>query len=136
MAPGSPPHTREQRMDDLGIILLMRITPAYAGTADCRRTIWGGIEDHPRIRGNSKSCKVCAEYMAGSPPHTREQQPKAAAEYTDSQGITPAYAGTAIALQRCLNVVEDHPRIRGNSIDGKPYDPEDVGSPPHTREQL
>ena len=55
---GSPPHTREQRQHpgiggfDGGI------TPAYAGTAGQGTGSKNGVQDHPRIRGNSASTPV------------------------------------------------------------------------------
>ena len=48
---GSPPHMRGKAVNDFVNILLLRITPAYAGKSPVRCLAHRFPEDHPRICG-------------------------------------------------------------------------------------
>ncbi len=48
---GSPPHTRGAPLISAQIIILWRITPAYAGSTGCAAFQARLKKDHPRIRG-------------------------------------------------------------------------------------
>ena len=50
-------------------------------------------------------------------------------------GITPAYAGKTLAPLYLMCGKEDHPRLRGKDVHLITYRPEDLGSPPLTRER-
>ena len=54
---GSPPHTREEFVDDIVILSDSRITPAYAGRIIQDTHPGGYDEDHPRIRGKNQPLK-------------------------------------------------------------------------------
>ena len=49
-------------------------------------------------------------------------------------GITPAYAGSTLQKLQDQRSPQDHPRIRGKHLSGKPSPSISLGSPPHTRE--
>ena len=132
---GSPPHTREQLPCPANWLPQDRITPAYAGTASASRRRSRRPQDHPRIRGNSIWLAGFIKAPRGSPPHTREQRRDEGLQF-DLMRITPAYAGTAHGLRWELVRAEDHPRIRGNSTSRITLRIRELGSPPHTREQL
>ena len=68
--------------------------------------------DHPRIRGKDRNYDPVYIATLGSPPHTRERLPFHAVE-TPAVRITPAYAGKTLDDSVAMNIVEDHPRIRG-----------------------
>ena len=111
------------------------ITPAYAGSI--AQTLQGLPRswDHPRIRGEHKVAQVSPRPVVGSPPHTRGAfEGVSVAELTG--GITPAYAGSILRLCRFVNVVEDHPRIRGEHLLRLTGSQCAMGSPPHTRGAL
>ena len=89
---GSSPHTRGTLISFEGNTRNIRFIPAYAGNAgwekhtDPMRTV------HPRIRGERGCALVCADFAAGSSPHTRG---------TPRPQFLPMF---------CITV---HPRIRG-----------------------
>ena len=110
------------------------ITPAYAGTAFFSSCDVFFCKDHPRIRGNSSYRCEDPFLFPGSPPHTREQLSEQGG-MMGAVGITPAYAGTARRGGGKDPAIQDHPRIRGNSLNHAGVTLAGIGSPPHTREQ-
>ena len=72
---------------------------------------------------------------SGSPPLTRELLSLRYSIYILSR-ITPAYAGTTIALSIPDSFTSDHPRLRGNYSQNKSKYSTHIGSPPLTRELL
>ena len=129
---GSPPHTRGTPFDAFGFVEFLRITPAYAGNTrytskDTRRN-----GDHPRIRGEHVAVSQSASVRSGSPPHTRGTHGSFSFRFASS-GITPAYAGNTRHACGRRGCNRDHPRIRGEHLNGQYVGECYKGSPPHTR---
>ena len=91
-AAGSSPHTRGAHVGDAGMIAIVGIIPAYAGSThlvlaplvagpgssphtrgapDGRNTTSSPTPDHPRIRGEHDASGIQGPFDAGSSPHTR-----------------------------------------------------------------
>ena len=51
-------------------------------------------------------------------------------------GITPACAGTTLIFMQLYIDIQDHPRMCGNNLHLSDSNSDEVGSPPHVREQL
>ena len=68
----------------------------------------------------------------GSPPHGRGKE---ASIFDDGQrlGITPAWAGKSVPEGARQFVFEDHPRVGGEKLMGRPRRSVGAGSPPHER---
>ncbi len=132
---GSPPHTRGTLMLSTRLMLMPRITPAYAGNTRFSRQQSDGIWDHPRIRGEHSRSREKFTSSSGSPPHTRGTQIKNMYK-NEWGGITPAYAGNTKLPSRNVLGGRDHPRIRGEHDDKTLSDGYNPGSPPHTRGTL
>ena len=114
-AKGSPPHTRGKAYGFNPISMTKGITPAYAGKSDLEMAKIFPAEDHPRIRGEKLSPLEQKVFEQGSPPHTRG---KAYAYLPCSliDRITPAYAGKRLLSAWHAEILEDHPRIRGEKL--------------------
>ena len=69
---GSPPHVRGKAGLSHGCLVLVGITPAYAGKRVAVRSDLGTIRDHPRVCGEKGVVDLC---------------------HVEVNGITPAYAG-------------------------------------------
>ena len=110
-----------------------RITPAYAGTTENQINHTANTGDHPRLRGNYARAKDYTRTILGSPPLTRELLYKLSICHIKS-GITPAYAGTTSQMHCKRLQAWDHPRLRGNYVNGIVALLPRVGSPPLTRE--
>ena len=131
-AVGSSPHTRgaHSRSDPLGGT--RGIIPAYAGstTGPCssRTSPW----DHPRIRGEHRSPVVEHQVTRGSSPHTRGARWRGPGRRSPGR-IIPAYAGSTIEDLEREDLLEDHPRIRGEHVPVQGELRDRAGSSPHTR---
>ena len=80
--------------------------------------------------------KTAAKWGAGgSPPHVREQL-KNKPDYVKPMRITPACAGTTLIFMQLYIDIQDHPRMCGNNLHLSDSNSDEVGSPPHVREQL
>ena len=90
-----------------------RITPAYAGTTLFHFPIYGQDWDHPRLRGDYSILILTESLVMGSPPPTRGLLPYGRSDII-SERITPAYAGTTVAIKAPPFTVTDHPRLRGD----------------------
>ena len=129
---GSSPHTRGARLPGDPRRQRLRIIPAYAGSTPSARECPARRPDHPRIRGEHPCPAGSPPPETGSSPHTRGA-PALDIGGTQSDGIIPAYAwSTPTTSSRCRPNT-DHPRIRGEHIRAKAYDPNRSGSSPHTR---
>ena len=110
----------------------MGITPAYAGKRNRAGWIRNRIRDHPRLCGEKTSSTGKSFCQMGSPPPMRGKEPLCHL-YLAYPGITPAYAGKRLAMQKCRSLLWDHPRLCGEKI----FVPIDVvtisGSPPPMR---
>ena len=79
--------------------MLGRITPAYAGTTLEQDMDFSFEEDHPRLRGKDNFLLLTMKMHLGSPPLTRERQPKHTSNMRTYR-ITPAYAGKTLLSDR------------------------------------
>ena len=129
---GSSPHTRgardcrRRRGTGAGII------PAYAGSTPSASPPPAPRRDHPRIRGEHILMTPPSTGLSGSSPHTRGAQ--GLGEICDKLGrIIPAYAGSTGWPKHHIQPHPDHPRIRGEHVDGVCHRFPDGGSSPHTR---
>ena len=153
---GSSPHTRGAPRFRSCCRRRLRIIPAYAGSTigeDSGRQFEGGSSphtrgapspthgtrpmcpDHPRIRGEHTPPWPCHAPWAGSSPHTRGAQ-QVDGHVVQHRGIIPAYAGSTQIGVDLLEILPDHPRIRGEHLVLSRRHPPDEGSSPHTRGAL
>ena len=108
--------------------LVHRITPAYAGKRLCYSLCLPPLWDHPRVCGEKVIPCTPGLHIKGSPPRMRGK----AGSHTqpnNEPGITPAYAGKSLTIQKMSTASRDHPRVCGekcclnvipNSIKGSP----------------
>ena len=89
---GSSPHTRGAPHDGAGVLIALRIIPAYAGSTGGVVGRGLQVEDHPRIRGEHAGFVV---------------------KLTIAGRIIPAYAGSTTSRPGRDGAETDHPRIRG-----------------------
>ena len=129
---GSPPHMRGKAQIHLGLLVVLGITPAYAGKSTPSHTVKQDKKDHPRICGEKTDRLKLVRNAPGSPPHMRG---KVLIRFTGrvGVGITPAYAGKSRQKPTAQPVRRDHPRICGEKYPsgGRPHC--GGGSPPHMR---
>ena len=113
-------------------LLLIRITPAYAGKRDFPTVPFLFLWDHPRLCGEKLPRTVQNEPMQGSPPPMRGKG-TAGSGGLKNERITPAYAGKRKTRSFLSDTVRDHPRLCGEKsvliICTLPYQ----GSPPPMR---
>ena len=130
-----------------------RITPAHAGKRNIFPACLDKVRDHPRTRGEKlpfavgqnvdigitpahagKSIVHDVDFLScrGSPPHTRG---KGLCKKTSklSIRITPAHAGKRRAARFPIEMLQDHPRTRGEKLILWDEASLNGGSPPHTR---
>ena len=69
---GSPPRVREPPDTQAAHALLLRITPACAGTTILRLGNFLPAQDHPRVCGNHSEARSESGSLLGSPPRVRE----------------------------------------------------------------
>ena len=129
---GSPPHARGKDHLVAHQLVHAGITPACAGKSaalDPRsRQSW----DHPRMRGEKRAQASTFRKIEGSPPHARGKD-IFRNPLRKEQRITPACAGKRAQSPRPHGSSPDHPRIRGEKVDGAERVAIIQGSPPHTR---
>ena len=109
---GSSPHTRGALAVQIGVDLLERIIPAYAGSTGSNPPQLHWRQDHPRIRGEHVQMNRAIADGSGSSPHTRGA-PRHLHLRRQARRIIPAYAGSTPAEARRWRPLADHPRIRG-----------------------
>ena len=87
------------------------------------------------MRGEDVHVDIGTTHLSGSPPHARgrPQFPK----YGEFTGrITPACAGKTHFFSLEKVIYGDHPRMRGEDVEGKSRNKRRYGSPPHARGRL
>ena len=134
-AVGSSPHTRGARYPKGRPSRRPRIIPAYAGStrkAAMRRL---PAADHPRIRGEHAGDDDATTELKGSSPHTRGARLGRPGPGLRRR-IIPAYAGSTIDDLEGEDLLEDHPRIRGEHRRVVETAIASDGSSPHTRGAL
>ena len=110
---GSPPPTRGTLYIIRKIVFRVGITPAYAGNTQLLPRPVSYPRDHPRLRGEHFLKNTIAPKVGGSPPPTRGTQDYFYSD-TDSNRITPAYAGNTGDAQKTLsNKIGSPPPTRG-----------------------
>ena len=153
---GSSPHTRGALGGADGFRRRPGIIPAYAGSTPIavHMNAYGTgssphtrgaltympeagfpVTDHPRIRGEHSTYKIGTLKAAGSSPHTRGAQPPCCVQASHTR-IIPAYAGSTAPSSTKSRSSPDHPRIRGEHVDGQEAGLQSDGSSPHTRGAL
>ena len=98
MALGSPPHTRGIPLGYLMFVLVLRITPAYAGNTFLSASDKFPYQDHTRIRGEYQFSNTVWCEILGSHPHTRRIPVMLQVQF-QSGGITSAYAGNTSCFE-------------------------------------
>ena len=92
MQKGSPPRVRGKASHHEVCVLVLGITPAYAG----KRMVFAGRKsrtwDHPRVCGEKSYATRSTIRLLGSPPRMRGKVPRQVS-IPGIGGITPAYAG-------------------------------------------
>ena len=113
---GSSPHSRGTLGGKTGDRGATGIIPAFAGNTRLEEIAKSTGLDHPRIRGEHRSCNIHLIIHKGSSPHSRGTL--AFYQYVDiATGIIPAFAGNTTLLLAVLQLSGDHPRIRGEHKD-------------------
>ena len=132
--PGSPPLVRERLHSYRNNFVLLRITPACAGTTYIALAVSFVIWDHPRLCGNDQRHTRDRHLAAGSPPLVRERLSLADAGISFDR-ITPACAGTTRCKATPAACWRDHPRLCGNDFLFVHFFLLHLGSPPLVRER-
>ena len=126
---GSPPLVRERLHSYRNNFVLLRITPACAGTTYIALAVSFVIWDHPRLCGNDQRHTRDRHLAAGSPPLVRERLSLADAGISFDR-ITPACAGTTRCKATPAACWRDHPRLGGNDFLFVHFFLLHLGSPP------
>ena len=129
---GSPPHARGEVQRGNLEALELGITPAYAGKSFFLPWRTHSYRDHPRMRGEKRAQASTFRKIEGSPPHARGKD-IFRNPLRKEQRITPACAGKRAQSPRPHGSSPDHPRIRGEKVDGAERVAIIQGSPPHAR---
>ena len=109
---GSPPRMRGKAEPGFVLWVTSGITPAYAGKSTPSRCSWACIRDHPRVCGEKEESQEVAAPGKGSPPRMRGKVGKSR-NGRAHRGITPAYAGKSLTIQKLSTLRRDHPRVCG-----------------------
>ena len=129
---GSPPPMRGKVILVCNLMLVFRITPAYAGKSSICTSDVLGKPDHPRLCGEKFRLPHPSEMRLGSPPPMRGKEDSLAI-LSPVNGITPAYAGKRQARVHYQNLKRDHPRLCGEKSYRFDCSNPTSGSPPPMR---
>ena len=111
---------------------VQRITPACAGKSRGHDAGKPAPWDHPRVCGEKASITTSKTRRQGSPPRMRGKVWDNFKHFM-GEGITPAYAGKRLVVQRYCPLVRDHPRVCGEKYSRHSCRPTRLGSPPRMR---
>ena len=129
---GSPPRVRGKA----GYLAIKRmdegITPAYAGKSSTATRAARSTGDHPRICGEKQKSSGAGLRKWGSPPRMRGKVMRCSICQRGS-GITPAYAGKSLTIQKLSTLRRDHPRVCGEKSYSLAVLGAVSGSPPRMR---
>ena len=114
---GSPPHARGAGRGGRHRLRREGITPACAGSRSRSRRTAPGRSDHPRMRGEQSRSTSRRVPGGGSPPHARGAA-TSPFRCAGEPGITPACAGSRAPSATIITTSPDHPRMRGEQLDG------------------
>ena len=131
-AKGSPPRMRGPLIRTSAVLVLVRITPAHAGTTTAFSTWKWPKRDHPRACGDHDIWNRLSAGSTGSPPRMRGPL-KYCCLRLPAPRITPAHAGTTLGNASAWIGCRDHPRACGDHEIALVEDHIDLGSPPRMR---
>ena len=129
---GSPPLARGVQPLEISAKAKVRITPACAGSTI---VVVGRIQtgrDHPRLRGEYLIHGTVSDAESGSPPLARGVLGNQIALVSFFR-ITPACAGSTLAILLLRYLSWDHPRLRGEYRQSHIHTAAYPGSPPLAR---
>ena len=109
---GSPPHARGAGFFRNFLGAAGGITPACAGSSQCKGLTSAFQWDHPRMRGEQQVNDASVPVREGSPPHARGAELLMPGQPA-GRGITPACAGSSSRFRIRYPAAQDHPRMRG-----------------------
>jgi len=132
---GSSPHARGTRPHENRMIRQAGIIPACAGNTTIMSILSSPAKDHPRMRGEHFCIGLIEHDSSGSSPHARGTQGRVRVG-CGGKGIIPACAGNTQFLHLFLEVMRDHPRMRGEHADSFVLIERRRGSSPHARGTL
>ena len=89
---GSPPRVRGKVSVLLVDVVMLRVTPAYAGKRLWETPLLCRNGDHPRVCGEKFNLKEMSKTLLGSPPRMRGKDVRQELQHS-GRGITPACAG-------------------------------------------
>ncbi len=95
---GLPPRGRGRRSSTACSVVLVRITPAWAGTTLIDIQARSFFTDYPRVGGDDQRCRAVGSLRYGLPPRGRGRPPHDF-PLLAVERITPAWAGTTLHLQ-------------------------------------
>ncbi len=106
--------------------------PACAGSSTASTTARGTTRDHPRVRGEQPRTRPHDLVVAGPSPRARGAEVR---EPTSAglPGTIPACAGSSRSGRPSGAAGWDHPRVRGEQVDGQRSDDRPVGPSPRAR---
>ena len=129
---GSPPRWRGAHRVGPHHEVVVRITPALAGSTSSECCPVQGCRDHPRVGGEHHLMRWDKEIKSGSPPRWRGAR-NASAKRHGVPGITPALAGSTTRCRVPVPVEPDHPRVGGEHSLVLSSRMDAQGSPPRWR---
>ncbi len=131
-AGGSPPLARGPPGDEDVVGVVLRFTPARAGTTRCSGWRRSRAPVHPRSRGDHPDLRCSDGPHYGSPPLARGPRGQRASPGSRAR-FTPARAGTTRRSSRRLRRRSVHPRSRGDHSRASDAPDHSRGSPPLAR---
>ena len=129
---GSPPRMRGKASHHEVCVLVLGITPAYAGKSSTATLAAHSTGDHPRVCGEKRSRFKRDQNVKGSPPRMRGKVLDALRPVSMCR-ITPAYAGKSRRSRLRSRPGWDHPRVCGEKPLVGYRGKAPVGSPPRMR---
>ena len=119
------------RVDEL-VAETLGSSPHTRGARSISTSLKREIADLPRIRGEHQMTSAGRSVSSGSSPHTRGARSAPGNAEAQSR-IIPAYAGSTVTVYSFVASAKDHPRIRGEHLQGGKVVSLGPGSSPHTR---
>ena len=129
---GSPPRGRGKGHREADALVVLGITPAWAGKRQWQDYHAKHHRDHPRVGGEKSFSCWCCGSLRGSPPRGRGK----AELYNRVKAlprITPAWAGKRSSGAKMSALSRDHPRVGGEKWLEKRRVSLPQGSPPRGR---
>ena len=123
---------RGKGLVDCAAVIIVGITPAYAGKSFAEWIDEQGEEDHPRLCGEKGAFSPFGSSDKGSPPPMRGKGFDVPV-IQRQDGITPAYAGKSGIVSLYAEFFQDHPRLCGEKSIPAAAFLNSAGSPPPMR---